>query len=434
MDSELLEKLFMAVLLGLGGLADYSSLRAHLQSVKQRREEKEKQGLREKYMHGRSIRRHERAAFVRALYSYYSQSPGLDAISYDLSRDNQRQLQLVRLSQSDLPPSDPGYLGEFSAGELELDRPEEIAADRVAEWLELGIKVWDRPTYSLSGFSGDGRPGFRLTQFVTYRSTFGALEDEVLVALGETGCVRAAFEAAAAPRRLGRRFTFMPNAESLLDTRSRLCIGGPLVLFAVLGQQELQFLVQRRSPDVSDEAGQLTVVPKAVHQPEVDPKLESDLEATIWREVHEELMGGEEPSSRLRPIVPDWYLAACPLLDELINGKKFTLKPLGFVLDLVRGNFHAGYVLLIRDQQWFDRAKRDMRMNWEFSGHESPLNRFPGRDLNALIYAEDWAPEAYWTFIEGLRWIARTEGLKDLERQLPALRLRSTVQFSNEFA
>lgn len=278
-------------------------------------------------------------------------------------------------------------------------------ADEVAHWQAARLSVWDEPLYTIHHIQGAAAITFRLTRFLIYRATYGSVHDELALAIATHDLEEIKKRRDAL---LPKRKRFLGSAEGLLNFHDRLCVGGPIVLFAARTEDDdLSLILQRRSFQVSDEPGVFTVIPKAFHQPLVSAWEEVDIPSTIYRECYEELFGGEDRPGGQRHISHQFYLAECPAVAKLYNQPNHTLQPLGVIWDLLRGNYHVAYCLYVHEQEWWNQFHRQMRVNWEVDEKIEPVTKASDlAALNELISRTDWAAEAYFTFIEGLRWLS----------------------------
>jgi len=101
------------------------------------------------------------------------------------------------------------------------------------------------------------------------------------------------------------------------------------------------------------------------------------------------------------------------------------------VWDLMRGNYHPTYCLFVRDPEWWERYRHEIRLNWEVDAEVMPLVRLRDHaSVNFLLGYRNWAPEAYVSLVEGLRWLtsqpdaAGVAGLASLLPKLQVSRLR----------
>jgi len=265
------------------------------------------------------------------------------------------------------------------------------------------MKIFDAPLYSLQEVSAEGDMKFRLTRFFVYRPTFGALPDELTLAVADHRIEEIRNNP---DEYLPLRSKILPDLQVLTEFAGRIVAGGPAVLFAVtLPKGDVGVLLQRRSRTVSDEQGVFSVVPKAFHQPMVDADSEVSLRNTVLRESYEELFGGEETGGYVDPV---HYLQKCDAVRELADPEVATIQPTGLVWDLSRGNYHPLYCCFVQDPHWWERYKSSVRLNWEVDPEVRPLVPLSdSKTLANILGNEEWAPESYVALVEGLRWLAK---------------------------
>jgi hypothetical protein len=400
-----------------------------VKSYQRKVDEKKPLQLREKWRAGHLLYGQERSRVTQLLISYYQAnlSQGQDALGLWYSAPDSPQRVLPLITRKNYFGQEGSRFQPVGHHVGDLSQVPRIDTEDLLEQLAIldavGVRVWDDPLYSLHGISSTGQMNFRLTRFVLYRTQCGSLLDELALAIAKEsiGVVRQRAE-----ELLPRRAKFLPSVEALLAFEARIVAGGPAVLFvARLSDQDFGIVVQRRSYQVSDELGALSVVPKAFHQPMIDPSAEAVLEKTVYRECYEELFGGEEQHGY---VDPEFYLAKCEAVRELRDPKISSLQPLGLVWDLSRGNYHPLYCLFVRSKDWWDRHHSAIRLNWEVDPELRPMVRLGDLcAVSALLHRQNWAPESYVALVEGLRWLATEsevrDSLSDIRRLLPVLRL-----------
>lgn len=400
-----------------------------VKTYQQKVNDKKQHQLREIWRAGHLLYGRERSRITQLLISFYQanlpSNEDLLGLWYSGPELGSRVLPLITRSNY-LSANETGFtpVGRY-AGDLSSPssiEPEDLV-EQVATWEALDIRIWDDPLYSLHRISASGEMDLRLSRFIWYRAKYGSLVDELALAIAKHSIEDVARKA---DDLLPRRTAFLPSVEELLAFESRIVAGGPAVLFAVrLSDEDFGILVQRRSYQVSDELGALTVVPKAVHQPMIDPAAEAPLEKTVYRECYEEFFGGEEQRGY---VDPEFYLAKCEAVKELLEPEVAVLKPIGLVWDLSRGNYHGLYCLFVRSTDWWRRHHSAIHLNWEVDPEIRPMIRLA--DLSAvagLLHRVNWAPESYVALVEGLRWLASEPETRDflggVRGLLPALHL-----------
>jgi hypothetical protein len=301
---------------------------------------------------------------------------------------------------------------------------EQELAEELAHWHAANLNLWDDKIYSMHRIDGAARITFRSSRFFSYRATYGSLPDELALALIEHG-----FEKIRENKDLllPKRKRFLSSADALLRFDNRICIGGPQALFAFRTDDDIAMIIQRRSNQVSDEPGVFVVVPKAIHQPTISDWDERHLEITLYRECYEELFGGIDRPSERRHLSHESFIAECPAIKELIERREqiHLLQPLGILWDFLRGNYHVVYCLFVHDPGWWKRHQASLKVNWEIDENIKPFLRASQRlRLHNFIVRKDWAPESYFTFIEGLRWLSeKDDRIAHIRSSLPELSL-----------
>ncbi len=314
-----------------------------------------------------------------------------------------------------------GEVTHFEVDKKVINRSEE-------GWRAAGLKMWDSPIFSLHHvqiLNSKVELEFRKTGFFAYRATYGNVFDELALNIIDKGLNPTLHALESQSTKLfPLRTKYMSDLNQVLAMSKRICAGGPIVLIAArTDEHDLAFIIQRRSATVSDEPLALTPVPRAFHSPEVDPAVEYDLTFSIYREIWEELFGGEDRVGG--QISPYYFFEKSRAVKELYEGRGITnnLIPLGLMWDLYRGNFVASYCLYITDPSWWAKYSRDMEVNWEFDSikKKSAVMAKQG-GLIDLIHARDWAVDSYFAFLESLRWLgSKDEAVSKYVDELPKL-------------
>src|SRR6266851_2683381 len=181
--------------------------------------------------------------------------------------------------------------------DLSLDEEAaEAAAQRLAETLATRTRLVDMPLYRLLDLDlrrGAIAGSVGVTRFVRYALTMDLLEGELIDALTAGVSPR--------PGSLPLRDRYLPELASVLGVAGRLCAGGTLALCAIArpaspyrGPADYVLLVQERSGHVVNAARRLAVIPKGFHQPMTDFRTDTQIGATLRREMEEELFGRED--------------------------------------------------------------------------------------------------------------------------------------------
>lgn len=387
----------------------------------------------QRYTKGMDLLGSNRGAVGKALIKYYSNSHSTDnAIRYirylypdgetlDLPLVTRRELIRDKGNDLELTYRYGGKVTHFDADKKVIDKSED-------SWRAAGLKLWDSPIFSLHDlqlFDSKIEMEFRKTDFFVYRATYGNAFDELALNIADRGLDRTIHALQSQNTKLFPvRTKYMPSLDRILAMSNRICAGGPIVLIAArTDNNDLAFIIQRRSATVSDEPLALTPVPRGFHSAEVDPALEYDLTFSIYREIWEELFGGEERIGG--QISPHHFFEKSPAIRDLFERRGTTnnLIPLGLMWDLYRGNFIASYCLYITDVSWWAKYHRNMEVNWEFDAIKKKSAVMANQGgLMTLIHSKEWAVDSYFAFLEGLRWLgSKDEIASKFVAELPKL-------------
>ncbi|TDD03317.1 transcriptional regulator [Saccharopolyspora terrae] len=289
------------------------------------------------------------------------------------------------------------------------------AAQRLAETLAMGTRLVDKPLYRLLDISPspDAINGLVGTsRFVEYAVTMDLLEGELVDAISA--------DATTAHESLPLRDKYLPDIASVTDVANRLCSGGPLALFAIArpaspfrGEADYVLLVQERSGNVLNAARRLAVIPKGFHQPMTDLRVDAQIGATLRREVEEELFGRDEidnTTSEQRsadPMHPSRVSEPMRWLME--DPSRLRMECTGFGLNLLSGNFEFASLIVIDDEEFWERYGGRVEANWEAAG----LHQYSSRDgdlISELIADVAWSNEGLFALLQGLRRLAQIGG------------------------
>ncbi|KMS92330.1 hypothetical protein [Prauserella rugosa] len=292
----------------------------------------------------------------------------------------------------------------------------DAAVTRLAETLELGMRLVNMPLYGLESVQvgADGIGGcVGVVPFVEYALTMDLLEGELLDALA-SGNGLAAGE-------LPLRDRFLPELSSVADPSSRVCTGGALALCAIArpaglhGDADYLLLVQQRSGNVLNANRQLSVIPKGFHQPMADLRGDTRLGLTLLREAEEELFGRDDIDNTLGdqrsadPMHPSRLTAPMRWLLERPVGERIRMECTAFGFNLVSGNYEFPSLIVIEDEEFWVQYGGQVEANWEASN----LRRYSTRDpelLTELISEVTWSNEGLFAFLQGLRRLSEIGG------------------------
>ena len=199
--------------------------------------------------------------------------------------------------------------------------------------------------------------------------------------------------------------------------RNRLCGGGIVVLCAMARpapDHDFIMPIYRRSRTVSDSQGAFSTVPRGYHQPHVDAHDERNLSFSVYRELYEELFGGEEVERGTRHYHPDWFFPRCEPLQWLLNHpESYTLECTGFGMNLRLGDYTFVILLAVHDEDFYRLYGRRITGNWEASESVDDRRRISSKKpeiLSSLIgNAAQWDGAALFAFVEGLRRLEKLD-------------------------
>ena len=80
----------------------------------------------------------------------------------------------------------------------------------------------------------------------------------------------------------------------------------------------------------------------------------------------------------------------------------------GFGINMVTGNYEFPCLIVIDDEQWWERFSGQIEANWEMAR----VRRYSSQDtagLQALVADARWSNEGLFAFIEGLRRLAELD-------------------------
>lgn len=302
------------------------------------------------------------------------------------------------------------------AGEAETN-PADLrhAVDRLAEAVALNVRLANEPLYQLLSvdIGSDGIAGtVTRVPFAEYALTMDLLEGELVDALADRRSIQ--------PGELPLRDLYLPDLRSVLDVSGRLCAGGVPALCAIArpadpyrGGSDYALLIQERSSEVVNAARRLAVIPKGFHQPLTDARADARIGATLVRKMEDELFGRREvgmvtagpriaaPLHPSRLSEPMRWLSAEP-------GRMHT-ECTGFGLNLVSGNYEFACLIVIEDEEFWDRYGGQVEANWEASG----LRLYSSRDaelISELIAEETWTNEGLFALLQGVRRLSELDG------------------------
>lgn len=294
--------------------------------------------------------------------------------------------------------------------------PDPAYARMVRAKLELkGVRLWSDPSYRLVSLSKDNgtlRFGFDSVDFLEYRFSAGLMADELRNALMTTD----------AETVLANRSTLLPLRELWMESRQaltaldrRLCAGGAAVMVALArGAPDHDFLipVHVRSGQVAEGQGYVSASFNGFHEWHVDSAAEVHIRWTVFRELFEELFGGEEAERPSRHLMHDWYFKH-PYMNYFRDASRFTTEVLGIGFDSLTGNWECAVLLALTNEDYWNDFANLLQYNWEASKQPKDVLRLSTKNI------EPWKP------LLGRRWasdslVCLAEGMKRLHEIDPS--------------
>ena len=298
------------------------------------------------------------------------------------------------------------------------------AIDRLADAEVSDTVLTNDPIYRLVQVAVDRDrldAAVTLLSFADYVLTMDLLESELVHALADQNAIGAV----ARERRLALplRDAYLPSVLHALDVGRRVCVGGPVALVAaarpagLLGRRQPDYvlLVQERSPRVLNAVGRLAVVPKAFHQPTVEPTAEVCLSASLQRELEEELLGRKELGNlfgsdfrKVDPLHADLLSAPMRWLLEHQDSDNYRMECVGFGINVLSGNYEFACLILIDDEEWWGQFGGQIEANWEIER----IRLFSSGDttgLRDLMLDPRWSNEGLFALSQGVRRLAELD-------------------------
>jgi hypothetical protein len=379
--------------------------------------------IRELHARGKRRRGVNQYHVAQALAEYYHQrlpDHGRYAARYGENRQTATSIltrpEWLDLSCPLLSPNDQLILaGIASNGEISLDaHAADRAMHRLVETLALDVRLTNMPLYRLLDSNIkeghiDGTVG--ITSFVEYALTMDLLEGELIDAISAGHSTHRG--------QLPLRDRYLPDTDSVLDLSGRLCAGGVLALCAIArpsrsrGEADYLLIVQERSGVVLNAARKLAVIPKGFHQPLADIAEDTQIGATLQREMEEELFGREDIDNTIAeqrsidPMHPSRLSEPMRWLTTVPDALR--MECTGFGLNLVSGNYEFASLIVIEDEGFWHHHGGQLAVNWE----SSTVRRYSSLDRNSLtelIAEAAWSNEGLFALLQGLRRLSQIGG------------------------
>ena len=289
------------------------------------------------------------------------------------------------------------------------------AIERMAETLALGIRMTAGLLYRLISVEArEHHIGGTLgsVPFVEYALTMDLLEGELIDAIAAGQPIQ--------PGSLPLRRDYLPDLASVLALSGRQCAGGALALCAFArpadpyrGAADYVLLVQERSGHVVNAARRLAVIPKGFHEPLTDVRADAQIGATLRREMEEELFGREDVDSTLadQRRADPMHLSRLsePMRWLLAEPGRMRMECTGFGLNLVSGNYEYASLVVVDDEEFWQRFGGLIEANWESSRLHLYSTMDP--DLVAEVVGDvAWSNEGLFAMTQGLHRLTEIGG------------------------
>lgn len=293
--------------------------------------------------------------------------------------------------------------------------PTEISKYR-SVYERQGIGGWNDPVYRLCKVhvtNTSFNASFRDDWFADWRFSVGLLREELIHALEQTN-ENVSEVIANRGDLLPARERWLPDTASFENYNNRICIGGPVCLFALARKEQKDYalIIQDRSKEVTDGRNCISVVPQGIHQKMGRIAQQIPLSLSCFRELYEELFGGVEVkrtdivSSDLQP---DWFmdrhLAMRWFRDNLRNRDKYCMRMTCYGIESVSAAYNIGVLLVVHDPGFWERYVKNvdgLDKSWETDDLHciSSLDR---KRIHDLLKDERWTVEGLCPFLEGLK-------------------------------
>lgn len=271
-------------------------------------------------------------------------------------------------------PAQFTYVGEHPAIPL---LPEDGLARYLADaWLN-NMQAENEPVFCLHDFvsSNPKAPmSFSLARYFDFRLEAGRLGAELNCALRKT---RFSVDEVINGREteLEYREELLPDPAAILNCKTRICVGGVNVVFAVRrinldeGLDDFVFWVGERSSAVAYAQGEYSIIPSGFHAVLIEErasKMPSPWQS-VYRELGEELFRRDEAISRNGKSDFDPRGLDCPALFWFKGRENKVLHEMvSFGFDLIDGSYQFGILLVVQDPYYWEEHGFKARGNYEY--------------------------------------------------------------------
>ena len=297
------------------------------------------------------------------------------------------------------------------------------ALSRIGETLLAGTRLVNSPIYRLLDTDiGDEKISATMSviDFIAYALTVDMLEGELAGELSQSSD----------RPKLPLRDLYLPDVESVMNPRERVCAGGVLALTAIARpadglrrvQPDYVLLVQERGGQVLNANKKLAVIPKCFHGPLANFREDAPASASLFREMEEELFGRDDVDSTLTkqvhadPMHPGRLSQPMKWLTTSQSGS-WDAQYTAFGYNLVSGNYEYACLIAIHNDEFWERFGGDISANWE----SESLRQYSSLDpegLSDLLTDPNWSNEGLFAFTQGLSRLAQ---MKPDRVELPSM-------------
>jgi hypothetical protein len=187
--------------------------------------------------------------------------------------------------------------------------------------------------------------------------------------------------------------------------KNRIAGVGFSCFMALKDGQEWRGCITKRSEKVRVYKNCYHVVPSAMFDSlTVNYEQEFSVKHNIFREIMEEIFDDEELQNidkmKAGPAVFDFFYDKEPLVDltKMLENGSAILTLLGFGIDLLNLRPEILAMLIIKDQVWMQKYRRQLRFNWEYSKEDVGKQLRSIKEIEELLRSTSfaqWVPGGY---------------------------------------
>jgi len=301
--------------------------------------------------------------------------------------------------------------------------PKDSFKKLVDELTNSNTKLTNRPAFRLISHDVKSSiPKFEFAEisYLQQKLTIGLLENELRDAVFNNNFDK---ERILAKKQdiLPMRNILLPDLQSMIEFKNRLCTGGVASVLAIARgpkyNNDFLIPVYRRSGNVARNPFLLSIAPSGTHQAEIEAEKEKEVNiyCTIAREFYEELQENKETTKKSRSKLSwDWYFKDCPpLMWMRRNPEMVLMECVSFCINSFSGGFGFGVLWVILDPEFLDIFGNLMGRNWELQGGVELLSSKNPIKLKEYLTRLDWADECQMILVESLLRLGQHPKTKD---------------------